>query len=145
MTVRPSRSRERHLICITPYGGVNLTFWNISHASLPKISDQDTTESASVDETFGAKVAIVPNQTVESPLRVVVDFTPHLNPSATITYHAFIPNDSEIFEIVKYGQVKDLIKFLDNRSASLTNRDEEGRSLLHVSCQEAFFEQMLIS
>jgi hypothetical protein len=126
---------------MTSYGRVEASFWNISHNSLPRISDQDTTESTSTDETFGARVTIVPSRKIESSFRIVFDYTPHLNPSATITYQATIANDSEIFHIVRSGQVKDLIGALEKGTARLTDRDEEGRSLLYVSCHEAFYRK----
>jgi hypothetical protein len=80
---------------------------------------------------------------MESSFRIVFDFTPHLNPSATIKYQAMIPNDSVIFHIVRSGQVKELIEALDKGTARFPDRDEEGRLLLHVSCHEAFFERIL--
>jgi hypothetical protein len=64
---------------------------------------------------------------------VVFDFNPCLDPSATITYQATIPNNSEVFGIAESGKVKDLIELFQNGAASLNDRDEEGRSILNVS------------
>lgn len=130
---------------MTTYGRVELSYWFISHHSLPRISDQDTTESTTTDESLSARVAIVPGRNMESSFRVVFDFTPHLNPSATITYQAMISNDSEVFHIVSSGQVHELIEALYKGTARLTDRDEEGRSLLNVSYHAAFFERTLTS
>lgn len=43
------------------------------------------------------------------------------------------PNDSEVFKIVKFGDVETLIRAIESGSASLTDQDEKGRSLLSVS------------
>jgi hypothetical protein len=68
-----------------------------------------------------------------SPLRVVVDLAPRLDPTATITYQAMIPNDSAVFKIARSGKIKDLIELFEKGTAFLTDRDERGRSLLSVS------------
>jgi hypothetical protein len=49
-----------------------------------------------------------------------------------LTYQAMVPNDSEVFKIVNAGDVKALKKALAMKIASLTDRDEDGRSLLSV-------------
>jgi hypothetical protein len=76
---------------------------------------------------------------------MIFDFTLHLDPSATITYQAMIPNDSEVFKIAGWGEVKELIELLVKGTASLTDRDEEGRSLLNVSCYRLFFESAVLT
>lgn len=58
---------------------------------------------------------------------------PRLDPFASITCQAKIPNNSEVFKIVKHGKLEDLLKAFENKTARLTDRDEEGRSLLNVS------------
>jgi hypothetical protein len=68
-----------------------------------------------------------------SPLRVVVDLAPRLDPTTTITYQAMIPNDSAVFKIARSGKVTDLIELFEKGTASLTDRDEQGGSLLSVS------------
>lgn len=44
-----------------------------------------------------------------------------------------ISNDSEVFKIAGSGEVEELLKLLEEGIASITDRDEEGRSLLAVS------------
>ncbi len=80
-----------------------------------------------------AKIAIQSNVGALGAFRIALDLNPRLSPSATITYQAILPNDSEIFKIVRSGKPKDLLKALEAKTASLTDRDEEGRSLLNVS------------
>ena len=43
-----------------------------------------------------------------------------------------IPSDSEVFRIVKFGELEDLLRALAAKTACLTDRDEGGRSLLNV-------------
>jgi hypothetical protein len=79
-----------------------------------------------------ARLAIVPRSVGQPLFRVVFDFNPYLHPSATVTYQAMIPNDSEVFKIAGSGTVEDITELLKNGNASLTDHDEEGRSILHV-------------
>ncbi len=72
--------------------------------------------------------------------RIALHLNPRLSPSAMITYQATRPNKSEVFTIVRFGKVEDLIKALEAKTASLTDRDEEGRSLLNVSYYGSIFE-----
>lgn len=102
---------------------------------LPETEDNDT-ESA--DEAFATKVVITPASAPISRSQIVIDvasrmyrnrvtyFTP------TLTFRAMIPNDSEVFRVVKGGSVKRLKKLLSSGAASLGDCDEKGRSLLNV-------------
>jgi hypothetical protein len=132
-----SKITNRHAAWITPYGRVQASFWAISSQS-NLMSLEDATRTA--NKTVAARLAIIPNNIRTSPFRVVFDFTPHVDPSATITYQAIIPNDSEVFKIASSGGVKELIEIIEKGLASLTDHDEEGRSLLNVSCDRPFFE-----
>jgi len=126
-----SKLTNRHAAWITPFGRVQASFWAVSN-DLNLKTRRDATRAAK--RTVTARLAIVPSSIGISPFRVIFDFTPHLDPSATITYQAIIPNDSEVFKIAGSGEVKELIELLVKGTASLTDRDEEGRSLLNVSC-----------
>ncbi len=113
------------------------SFWAVSNDSNLK-NQGDATGTAKKSVT--ARLTIVPSSIRTSPFRVVFDFTPHIDPCATIKYQAVIPNDSEVFKIASSGGVKELFKLLEKGLASLTDHDEEGRSLLNVSCYRLFFE-----
>jgi hypothetical protein len=52
--------------------------------------------------------------------------------SPTLSFHAIVPDDSLIFELVRQGNVKGLVEELQNGRASLTDCDSHGRSLLGV-------------
>lgn len=132
-----SKITNRHAAWMTPYGRVQASFWGVSDDL-----NLSTREDAigTVDKTIAARLAIVP-PSIETPsFRVVFDFNPYLDPPATITYQAMIPNDSEVFKIASVGEVRDLLKLLEGGTASLTDRDEEGRSLLNMSWYKPFFE-----
>lgn len=128
---------NRHAVWMTPYGKVQASFWAMSN-DLNRNTRGDSTRTA--NNTISARLVIVPSNIGTSPFRVVFDFTPHLDPLASITYQAMILNDSKVFKIAASGEVKKLIELLEKGIASLTDRDEEGRSLLNVSCYRPFFE-----
>lgn len=50
-----------------------------------------------------------------------------------VSFHAIIPNDSEVFDVVRHGDVDGLQRLLEVGNASLTDCDEDGHSLLWVS------------
>ena len=126
----PARGNHRPAAWTTPFGRVEVS-----------IIAGDTTES--MDTVLAARVAVVPHRTTTSSFRVVFDFTPHLDPAAKITYQAMIPNDSEVFNVVRKGEVELLKEVLRQGTARLTDRDEEGRSLLNVGCYRTSFERIV--
>jgi hypothetical protein len=131
----PPRVSRRYASWSTQYGRVDAFFWTTSSST--SVIDEDIRET--LNEVFAAKVTIVPNLCRTRSLRIIFDFPPILDPIPKITYQAMIPNDSDVFRIVASGQVEKLIAALDLGSTSLTDRDEEGRSLLNVSCPGASF------
>jgi len=54
-----------------------------------------------------------------------------LNP--TLSFHALLPSDSAIFCAIELGDMTHMLGLLDDKEASLTDCDIEGRSLLSVS------------
>lgn len=113
------------------------SFWTLSNDSNLKTRG-DATRTAS--KIVAVRLEIMPSSIGTSPFLVVFDFIPHLDPSATMMYKVMIPNDSEVFRIAGCGEVKDLIELLEKGNVSLTDCDEEGRSLLNVSCCRPFLE-----
>lgn len=122
-----SRS-STHAAWRTPYGRVEGSFWAIPDHSIS--DDRDGTRFPS--KLAAARLALVPSGVGRTHFRVVFDFTPSLDPCATITYQAMIPSDSKVFRIAQSGDVGELLELLNGGTASLTDRDEEGRSLLNV-------------
>lgn len=125
------RGSHRHAAWVTPYGQVEVSFWQTVNGSLPIITNEPTTKS--LDKAWAAKVVLVPRRKRASAFRVVFDFTPRLDPLAKVTYQAIVPNDSEVFRLVRENRVKELIEALKKGTAHLTDRNEKGRSLLSVS------------
>ncbi len=50
-----------------------------------------------------------------------------------LAVHNVVPTDSPIFELAKEGKIQDILELVGSGRASLHDRDEMGRSLLHVS------------
>ena len=128
---------NRYIAWKTPYGMVDALFLVDTSGSHHGFLDEDTAETR--DKVVAARVAIAPTGIERTAFRAVFDFIPH-DPLAKITYQRTLPNNSKIFDIVRTGQVGKLIEALNMRTACLTDRDEEGRSLLNVSYQEAHFQ-----
>lgn len=120
----------------TPYGKVLANFWHIQNSP----EQRPTSEGFPAQSSIAAKIVINPREKSCHPFQIVFDLDHCLNPFAIITYQATIPNDSKIFRIMKHGNLEDLLKALEAKTASLTDRDEEGRSLLNVksSCLKIF-------
>ncbi|KAF4637156.1 hypothetical protein G7Y89_g909 [Cudoniella acicularis] len=91
----------------------------------PSSEHNSVQEELSIQRPITAQIVIHPNSSCVPPYRIVLDLDPHLNPSARITYQAIIPNSSEVFHIIEYGELEDLLRAFDNKTASLTDRDEE--------------------
>ena len=94
-------------------------------------------QQQTVDEVFTGVLTLMPKMTrqrakirasfIQKVLREGV-----LSICPAISFHAIVPNDSPVFEIVKRGDVQSLRKLLDQGSASLTDCDTDGHSLLWV-------------
>ena len=112
--------------------------WRTSYGRILVVLEQtkrhnSVQEDFSTQGAFAAQIVIHPNSSCVPAKRIVLDLKLHLNPSAKITYQETIPNTSEVFSIIEHGQLDDLMRALEDRTARLTDRDEEGRSLLNVS------------
>jgi hypothetical protein len=110
----------------TRYGFVEFTFW-----IYPKYSDLNfANESIGANRLDLATIAIVPSGT--APFRITVALTPHPNLPARITCQRMVPNDSNVFRIVESGDAEALTRAIREGTASLEDRDEQGRPLLYV-------------
>jgi len=121
---------HRHISSQFPCGRLDISFWDVIEKSRFKVVEEDG-ESTTTD--IAATLSIIPNDTKKSASSLTFSFTPHINPLVKISYQAMKPNDSEVFKIVKFGDVETLIRAIESGSASLTDQDEKGRSLLSVS------------
>ena len=95
------------------------------------LTDAATLESG--DEIFSGTVAVNSCDGTKSSYRAVFEINQAVSLMPKITYQAMIPNGSKAFGIISTETVEDLIAILESGTTSLTDRDEEGRSLLNVS------------
>lgn len=89
-------------------------------------------------EWFEGTVSLRP-KTGSSRKKVLLSFLQRFSGSGftsinpTLSFHALLPNDSEIFCAIEDGDLLTLLRILNDKEASLTDCDTEGRSLLSVS------------
>jgi hypothetical protein len=114
----------------TVYGWVYTEFYRSRNSSAKK---DGSSKSESDPQFSAATIIFVPTYTMETFHRVMFSINNSQPLTATVTYQARIPNGSPVFEKVKWGTVAQLIKAVEEGTASLTDRDEDGRSLLNVS------------
>ena len=90
-------------------------------------------------ETLAAKLTITPTAAQNSKFKIIIDIASREYQNhavcftSTLTFHAIVPDDSEVFRVVEGGSVRKLKKLLDSGTASLGDCDSMGRSLLNVS------------
>lgn len=102
------------------------------------LQDAEDQGTKSADEAFAAKLLFTPISASLSSSKIVINLasriyrnnTVYLTP--TLTFHAMIPDDSEIFRVVKRGSVRKLKKLVSSGAASLGDCDSMGRSLVNV-------------
>ena len=124
------RSFGRHAVWWTDYGRVSISYATGSNVSHREYAHQENLQLT--DEALDTRITFHPKRTL-NPFAVVFDFGPNHDPFARIKYQAMIPNDSLIFQVVSAGDVDGLIRILQDGTGRLSDRDEEGRSLLNVS------------
>jgi len=113
----------------TQFGRMELSFWLTS-----TVVDNENTARKTKDLTsvYPARITLFTRSKTESTVCVNLDFNPLWDLPMKLTYQAMVPNDSEVFKIVDAGDVEALKKAFVMKTASLTDRDEDGRSLLSV-------------
>lgn len=123
----------------TSYGRIYASFRAHSVDSGVQADDADVV--GAVDQAFSARIAIVPKTTGTSSSYIVFDFASNaasIDLSVKLTYFPMVPNDSRVFTIVRDGEIDQLVEAFEEGYASLNDRDEQGRSLLNVSCDDGF-------
>lgn len=116
---------NRHAFWTTSSWRVQTSFWTRSDDS--RLRNREATA------IVAARIIIGLTSTKPSPCQIVFDFTPHLNPSTTMTFQATVPGYSRVSSLAKYGKIRDLVQLFEHNAATLTDRDQQGRSLLQVS------------
>lgn len=96
-----------------------------------------------VEDIFEGIVSFIPKKT-DWRTKISTSFFQRLTKdgffslSPRLSFCAIIPDSSEIFVLVKDGDLKGIINHLQQGKASLSDCDSEGRTLLNVrkSCHE---------
>ena len=106
-------------------------------------ADPDADEDPTV-ETFEARMTFTPafQPAAKSQMILSVSQTITRRSSISLTpmlsFRCVVPATSVIFDIVRYGSVRELQRILTDGDASLTDCDPDGRSLLNVSTCDQF-------
>ena len=109
-----------------------VTFYVRRKYRMPDTTSQDCTLEI-IEESF----AFLPSNT-RNP-RIAVNFMQRLSYEGSflnkpvLSVSAILPKDSEVFQLIKKGDLGGLIQSLSLRKAFVTDRDVDGRSLLNVS------------
>lgn len=112
--------------------------YNVQYSRHPNQLHGSETEEAIPDEEFSARVAFTPTPTTHSTFQLILKLSQKLTnginvlSTPVLSFRSIVPKTSDIFRIVQYGCVHDLQKALSEGSASLTDCDSKGRSLLNV-------------
>jgi hypothetical protein len=94
-----------------------------------------TTEKTT--KAFAGTISILP-RTKKRKMQIRASFFQHMTQNGgysfapTISFHAVIPDDSKVFQLVEDGDLHGLRQMLQDGLASLTDCDTYGRSLLGV-------------
>lgn len=80
-----------------------------------------------------ARIDLFTESATGSLAYISLDFNQACSIPFKLYYQAMVPNDSNIWKIVEAGDVEALREAFVMQTASLTDRDEDGRSLLGVS------------
>jgi hypothetical protein len=113
----------------TQHGRMELSFWP---ASTDADDDDDARKTKYLTAIDLARMSFFTRSRTKSTVCVNLDFNPLGDLPMKLTYQVMVPNDSEVFGIVDAGDVEALKKAFAMKTASLTDRDEDGRSLLSV-------------
>ena len=103
--------------------------------TIPHDCAQDTTTD--IPELLEASFTFLPNN-AQNPW-ISVDFKQSMSYEGSflrrlaLSVSAILPRDSEVFRLIKEGDLSGLIQSLSLRKAFLTDRDIDGRCLLNVS------------
>ena len=109
--------------------------WLLVHCNRP--NDSSAGEEPP-EETFSARIVFTPASHMGLSSQVILEISQALTKGNNIlstrilSFRSIVPNTSEIFCIVQYGSIENLQKAINEGTASLTDCDPDGRSLLNV-------------
>lgn len=90
-------------------------------------------------EHFSARIKLTPSSITGSKVQIILDLSQEFTKKGNIlltpllSFRSIIPYNSEVFNIVQFEPISSLRKALAEKSASLTDCDPDGRSLLNVN------------
>ena len=89
-------------------------------------------------EVFVASITFIPKDArfgykISSSFLQTLTADEALSRIPTLSFCRMIANDSQVFSLVREGELDGLLTLLEGRQATLTDCDEEGRSLLSAS------------
>ncbi|ERF68622.1 hypothetical protein EPUS_07183 [Endocarpon pusillum Z07020] len=103
------------------------------------ISNDSSTGDPTPEETFSAEMVLTPASRTNLRTKIILGVSQQWTNTSSIlstpilSFRSIVPESSEIFDIVRYGTVCDLHQALSRGSASLTDCDPDGRSLLNYA------------
>lgn len=121
------RRRRISAVQSTQYWMLETSLWIYQDGSYPDFAN----ESIGTSHVDSARIVILPKET--ATFRIVFHLATHPSLPTRITYQQITRNGSEVFRIVGSGQVSALKQAIERGTASLGDRDEQGRPLLYVS------------
>lgn len=129
----------------TPHAKVQCTFWCIPHST----SNNNEEFKPEIDRLYSryGRVSFIPKNSETAAFYLTLDLrfkSSNLDPTMTLSYQAILPNNSKVFKIVRSGEVSALKALIEDRKASLSDRDEDSRSLLNVSYVFHSFDSKMI-
>lgn len=96
----------------------------VTRTTVTNASADEQLESFDVSVVYVPKTPQKPHITFALSQRTSLESWSLKNPSLSVS--ALLPDDSEVFQVIKNGEVDRLMEMLDLREASLTDRDTVG-------------------
>lgn len=129
------RLKHQHRSLETPTGSLALTSFVVKPENM-KMRAMRGDEN--VIETFAGSLILMPT-TKKRRMKIQAFFVQNVmkngaySISPTLSFHAIVPLNSEVFRLIRQGDLTSLILLFEKGLASLTDCDPDGRSLLSVS------------
>jgi hypothetical protein len=111
---------------------------SVKSERLPKLEQLPVTPTESYTQDFVGIISFLPNNPMSTVMIVASVHQTHLSGGTysdmpTLSVNRLLPKNSKVLELVRAGRLEELRAMIDSGNASLGDRDQDGRSLLHVS------------
>ena len=121
------KREDIHRTYDTPLGVLTL---QTQRKRLRNFSPEQTDQEGNTPETFDGTISFRTKKGALSQQRM--DSRGSFLSRPTIFFSAIVPGHSAVFKLVKADNLEELIKLFTSGTSKATDRDPEGRSLLHV-------------